>query len=47
MNTEENFVLDTESTEFLKHIGHALEEKKIDREDKANILFNLINRDRG
>lgn len=47
MNTEENFVLDTESKELLEYIGHVLKEKKIDREDKVNILFNLINSYRG
>ena len=47
LNNEEDFILDTESNNFLKHINQLLKEEKIDQEDKVRILFNLVNSYRG
>lgn len=43
LNNEEDFILNTESNNFLKHINKLLKEEKIDQEDKVRILFNLVN----
>lgn len=47
LNNEEDFILDSESNDFLKHINQLLKEEKIDQEDKVRILFNLVNSYRG
>jgi len=47
LNTEENFILENESLELLEHIKTLIKQRKLDKEDKVTILFNLIKSYRG
>lgn len=47
INSDENFTFDLDSFNLLNHIKTLVNEQKIDKEDKVNILFNLIESYRG
>ncbi|MDO5542569.1 MAG: ATP-binding protein [Acinetobacter sp.] len=47
INTENDFVLDLESKSLLENLDNLIKNKKIDKEDKVFILFNLIKSFRG
>lgn len=47
INSDENFTFDLDSLKLLNHIKTLVNEEKFDKEDKVNILFNLIESYRG